>query len=49
MKPSRWFPPETPDVLDMLCRQAAITWEGMTALLGWANTEPGAAEQVRHR
>jgi uncharacterized protein Yka (UPF0111/DUF47 family) len=47
MKPSRWFLPENPDVLDMLCRQAAITCEGMTALVGWANDEPGAAERVR--
>jgi uncharacterized protein len=47
MKPSRWFLPENPDVLDMLCRQAAITCEGMTALVGWANAEPGAAERVR--
>jgi uncharacterized protein Yka (UPF0111/DUF47 family) len=42
-----WFLPENPDVLDMLCRQAAITCEGMTALVGWANAEPDAARQVR--
>jgi uncharacterized protein Yka (UPF0111/DUF47 family) len=47
MKPSRWFLPENPDVLDMLCRQAAITCEGMAALVGWANAEPDAAERVR--
>ena len=33
MKPSRWFLPENPDVLDMLHRQAAITCEGMAALV----------------
>jgi uncharacterized protein len=47
MKPSRWFLPENPDVLDMLCRQAAITCEGLAALVGWANAEPDAAERVR--
>jgi uncharacterized protein Yka (UPF0111/DUF47 family) len=47
MKPSRWFLPENPDVLDMLGRQAAITCEGMAALVGWANAEPDAAERVR--
>jgi uncharacterized protein Yka (UPF0111/DUF47 family) len=47
MKPSRWFLPENPDVLDMLHRQAAITCEGMAALVGWANAEPDGAERVR--
>jgi uncharacterized protein Yka (UPF0111/DUF47 family) len=42
-----WFLPESPDVLGMLCRQAAITCEGMAALVGWANAKPGAAERVR--
>jgi uncharacterized protein Yka (UPF0111/DUF47 family) len=41
------FLPENPDVLDMLCRQAAITCEGMTALVGWANAVPGSAQRVR--
>ena len=47
MKRSSWFLPENPDVLDMLCRQAAVTFEGMVALVGWANAEAGAAERVR--
>ena len=47
MKRSSWFLPENPDVLDMLRRQAAVTCEGMEALVGWANAEAGAAERVR--
>jgi uncharacterized protein Yka (UPF0111/DUF47 family) len=47
MKPSRWFLPENPDVLDMLRHQAAVTCDGMAALVGWANGEPDAAERVR--
>jgi uncharacterized protein Yka (UPF0111/DUF47 family) len=47
MKRSSWFLPENPDVLDMLCRQAAVTCEGMAALVGWANAEPDAAQRVR--
>ena len=47
MKRSSWFLPENPDVLDMLCRQATVTCEGMEALVGWANAEAGAADRVR--
>jgi uncharacterized protein Yka (UPF0111/DUF47 family) len=47
MKRSSWFLPENPDVLDMLCRQAEVTCEGMVALVGWANAEAGAADRVR--
>ena len=47
MKRSSWFLPENPDVLDMLCRQAEVTCEGMVALVGWANAEPDAAQRVR--
>jgi uncharacterized protein Yka (UPF0111/DUF47 family) len=43
----RWFLPETPDVLGMLCRQARVTSEGMEALLAWANGEPAAANRLR--
>jgi uncharacterized protein Yka (UPF0111/DUF47 family) len=42
-----WFLPERPDVLGMLRRQAAVTGEGMAALVGWANAEPDAAQRVR--
>lgn len=42
-----WFLPENPDVLSMLRHQAAVTCEGMVALVAWANAEPGAAQRVR--
>jgi uncharacterized protein Yka (UPF0111/DUF47 family) len=42
-----WFLPERPDVLGILCRQAAVTCEGMAALVDWANAEPDAAQRVR--
>ena len=41
------FLPQNPDVLEMLGRQAEITCAGMTALVGWANAEPDAAQRVR--
>ena len=46
MRRRNLFLPENPDVLDMLCRQAAITCEGMTALVGWANAVPDSAQRV---
>jgi uncharacterized protein len=45
--PLRWFLPDTPDVLGILCRQVTVTSEGMEALLAWANGEPGAADRLR--
>jgi uncharacterized protein Yka (UPF0111/DUF47 family) len=42
-----WFLPESPDVLGQLCQQAAITQEGMLALVAWAKGEPDAADRVR--
>ena len=42
-----WFLPGNPNVLDMLCRQAAVTCEGMAALVDWANAIPDAAQRVR--
>jgi hypothetical protein len=33
VKRSSWFLPESPDVLGMLGRQAAVTVEGMAALV----------------
>jgi uncharacterized protein Yka (UPF0111/DUF47 family) len=42
-----WFLPENPDVLDMLRHQAAVTCDGMAALVEWANGEPDAAQRVR--
>jgi uncharacterized protein Yka (UPF0111/DUF47 family) len=43
----RWFLPETPDVVGMLRDQAAITVEGMDALVAWAHGETAAADRVR--
>jgi uncharacterized protein Yka (UPF0111/DUF47 family) len=43
----RWFLPETPDVIGLLCEQAAVTIEGMEAFVGWARGEPGKADEVR--
>jgi hypothetical protein len=42
-----WFLPETPDVLAMLADQAAITIEGMDALVAWSRGDPSAAGAVR--
>jgi uncharacterized protein Yka (UPF0111/DUF47 family) len=42
-----WFLPERPDVLGILRHQAAVTCEGMGALVAWANAEPDAARRVR--
>jgi uncharacterized protein Yka (UPF0111/DUF47 family) len=42
-----WFLPETPDVLGMLRRQAAVTIEGIEALVAWAGGAPDGAEDVR--
>jgi uncharacterized protein Yka (UPF0111/DUF47 family) len=47
MRPTRWFLPETPDVLGMLGAQTAVTVEGLDALVAWAAGEPGAVERVR--
>jgi len=44
---SRWFLPETPDVIGMLRRQAATTLEGLDALVRWAGGDPSAADEVR--
>ena len=43
----RWFLPARPDVLFMLRQQAAVTIEGMHALVAWASGEPEAAQRVR--
>lgn len=47
MRSHRWFLPETPDVLGMLRGQAAVTVEGMDALVAWAHGELAAADRVR--
>jgi uncharacterized protein Yka (UPF0111/DUF47 family) len=47
MKPSRWFLPDSPDLLAMLDRQLAITIEGMDAFAAWAAGDAAAADRVR--
>ncbi len=46
MKRSRWFLPQTPDVLGMLREQSEVTVEGMDALVAWAGGKPTAAERL---
>jgi hypothetical protein len=42
-----WFFPETLDVIGMLQAQAAVTLEGLEAVVAWAGGDPAAAELVR--
>jgi uncharacterized protein Yka (UPF0111/DUF47 family) len=44
----RWFLPENVDLLAMLRAQAAITVEGMDALVAWTDGDQIAANDVRH-
>lgn len=46
-KVTRWFLPETPDVVGMLRTQAAITVHGMDAFADWARGDAARAEDVR--
>jgi uncharacterized protein Yka (UPF0111/DUF47 family) len=43
----RWFLPENPDLFGMLQEQAAITVEGMRALVRWAGGDATAGDAVR--
>lgn len=43
----RFFLPESPDVVGMLRSQAAITVEGIDALVAWTGGDQGAADRVR--
>jgi uncharacterized protein Yka (UPF0111/DUF47 family) len=47
MSRSHWFLPQSADVLGMLSEQAAITVEGMEALVAWAEGEAAAADRLR--
>lgn len=47
MKRARWFLPDSPDLLGMLREQAAITVEGIDALVEWTNGAADAADRVR--
>jgi uncharacterized protein Yka (UPF0111/DUF47 family) len=44
---SRWFLPETPDVLGLLRHQVAVTIEGLEAFTAWAGGDAAAAGAVR--
>jgi len=44
---SRWFLPETPDVLGLLRHQVAVTIEGLDAFTAWAGGDASAAGAVR--
>ncbi|MFM1964592.1 MAG: hypothetical protein RL134_317 [Actinomycetota bacterium] len=46
-KRGRWFLPETPDVIDMLRRQAEVTSSGMAAFAAWAAGDEPRASEVR--
>ena len=48
MTKRRWFLPENVDLLMMLRAQAAITVEGMDALVAWTAGDHDAANEVRH-
>lgn len=48
MTKRRWFLPENVDLLTMLRAQAAITVEGMDALVAWTAGDHDAANEVRH-
>lgn len=47
MSSTRWFLPETPDVIGMLQQQADITVRGMDAFADWAGGNIPRAEDVR--
>jgi uncharacterized protein Yka (UPF0111/DUF47 family) len=47
MKHSRWFLPETPDVLGLLADQTSVTVEGLDALVAWTAGDAAAADRVR--
>ena len=44
---SHWFLPETPDVVGLLRRQAAVTIEALEALTAWAGGDAAAGQTVR--
>lgn len=44
---SRWFLPESPDVIGLLREQSGITVEGIDAFSAWADGDAEAANRVR--
>ncbi len=47
MSVRHWFLPESPELLVMLSQQAAITVEGLDALVAWSGGDDAAASTVR--
>jgi uncharacterized protein Yka (UPF0111/DUF47 family) len=47
MRSRHWFLPESADLLGMLQSQAAVTVEGMDALVAWSTGDPDAGQRVR--
>lgn len=47
MSPNRWLLPKDPDLISMLREQAAITVEGMDALIAWSSGDTTGADRVR--
>ncbi len=47
MRHRRWFLPDAPDVLGQLRAQAAVTIEGLDALVAWSGGDADAAETLR--
>jgi uncharacterized protein Yka (UPF0111/DUF47 family) len=47
MRHRHWFLPDTPDVLGQLRSQAAVTIEGLDALVAWSGGDADAAETLR--
>lgn len=44
---SRWFLPQTPDVLGTLRRQCSVTIDGLTAFVAWSSGTAEGAQAVR--
>ena len=47
MSAHRWFLPDAPDLIGMLREQAAVTVEGMGALVAWAQGDEAAVVRLR--
>jgi uncharacterized protein Yka (UPF0111/DUF47 family) len=43
----RWFLPDTPDVVGMLCEQLDTTLDGMSAFAAWAHGDASKSDEVR--
>jgi uncharacterized protein Yka (UPF0111/DUF47 family) len=43
----RWFLPDTPDVVGMLCTQLDTTLDGITAFAAWAHGDASKSDEVR--